>query len=162
MKGRIRSACGSSDGGALTIETGVFVADEHYVAARLLEHAGPYACRSASGELPRPAGGTETILLAEDEPSVRSLLKTVLGDAGYTVIEAADGEAALDAFRRHASEIKLALLDVIMPKRNGRDVSEEIRRIARRGRLDAGIKLIVKPADPAIFLASVRSALDDR
>ena len=137
------------------------------------------APRSHEEASPRPAGGTETLLLAEDEPAVRSLLKSVLGDAGYTVIEAADGEAALDAFRRHPGEIKLALLDVIMPKLNGREVCEAIRRvdpgvktifmsgytddvIARRGLLEEGIRLIVKPVDPDVFLASVRAALDKR
>jgi PAS domain S-box-containing protein len=126
---------------------------------------------------PAAAGGTETVLLAEDEPAVRALLATVLGEAGYTVIEAADGEEAVAAFCRQPAAIKLALLDVIMPRRNGREVSEEIRRIspgvrivfmsgytddviAQRGLLAEGVRLIAKPVDPAVFLAGVRAALD--
>jgi len=124
-----------------------------------------------------PAGGTETVLLAEDEPAVLALLKVILEQAGYTVVEAADGEAALAAFHAHRDAIRLALLDVIMPKMNGRDVRSELLKaapgvkilfmsgytddvIAKQGLLEPGTELVVKPVDPPSLLRSVRRALD--
>ena len=76
-------------------------------------------------ELP---GGRETILLAEDEPSVRDVALRVLRGAGYSVLVASDGKQALDMFRAHADRIDLILLDVIMPGPDGRLVYEQVRR----------------------------------
>jgi PAS domain S-box-containing protein len=74
-----------------------------------------------------PAGGTEVILLAEDEESVRNLAERFLETAGYTVLTAADGEEAIRLFDEHAEKIGLALLDVVMPRGGGRAVFEHIR-----------------------------------
>ncbi|NTW66165.1 MAG: PAS domain S-box protein, partial [Nitrospirae bacterium] len=74
-------------------------------------------------------GGTETILFAEDNGTVRRLHSGVLQEFGYTVIDAADGEEALQKFREHRDQISMVILDVIMPKKNGREVFEEARRI---------------------------------
>ena len=74
-------------------------------------------------------GGTETILLAEDEEEVRKLMKLVLEEAGYKVIEAVDGQEALEKFRENKDSIDLLLLDVIMPKINGKGVYEEAKKI---------------------------------
>lgn len=70
--------------------------------------------------------GTETILLVEDEPAVRKLARIFLTRAGYHVIEASDGEEAVAQFRAHRDEISLALLDVVLPKANGREIMEKI------------------------------------
>lgn len=78
-------------------------------------------------EIPRAAGGPETILLAEDEEMVRNLSQSFLESAGYRVISAPDGDEALARFREHAGEISLLLLDVVMPCKSGRAVFEEIR-----------------------------------
>jgi len=72
-------------------------------------------------------GGTETILLAEDDPSVLAVGRRILEAAGYTVLAAADGDAAVKVFDRHADEIDAAVLDVMMPGRNGREVYDYIR-----------------------------------
>ena len=72
-------------------------------------------------------GRGETILLAEDDPQVRKLACGILKQAGYSVIQAEDGEQATQHFVEHIDEIDLALLDVVMPKRNGRQVFEYIR-----------------------------------
>jgi len=82
------------------------------------------------GEGAPPPGGTGTILLAEDDASVRRLATKLLERAGYSVLAASDGEEAVRIFDRNASSIDLALLDVVMPKRHGRSVLEHIR--ARR------------------------------
>lgn len=64
---------------------------------------------------PHPAGGTETILLVEDEPSVRMLTRTVLERAGYRVVEAAHGLDALKAWQEHQGRIQLLFTDLVMP-----------------------------------------------
>jgi len=60
--------------------------------------------------------GTETILLAEDEPAIRSLVALTLTDLGYRVIATSDGEEAVRAFEKNAAEIALVVLDVVMPR----------------------------------------------
>ncbi|EKD39447.1 MAG: histidine kinase [uncultured bacterium] len=78
---------------------------------------------------PIPTGGTETILLAEDDTAARDLTRQVLETFGYTVIEAVDGEDAVSQFIAHRDQIDLVILDVIMPNKNGREAWLEIREI---------------------------------
>ena len=73
--------------------------------------------------------GTETILLAEDEIEVRVFTKKLLEEYGYKVIESIDGEDAIEKFKLHRDKIQLVMLDVIMPKRNGREAYDEIKAI---------------------------------
>ncbi|NIA16544.1 MAG: response regulator, partial [Nitrospiraceae bacterium] len=123
-------------------------------------------------------GGTETILLAEDDEMVRELTHAFLKRAGYTVLTGAGGEEALRVFEEHADEIDLALLDAIMPRLGGYAVFERIR-IARPDIrvlfssgysmnaihtnfvLDEGLALIQKPYQRDDLLRRVREALDD-
>ncbi|MEA2085363.1 MAG: ATP-binding protein [Thermodesulfobacteriota bacterium] len=122
-------------------------------------------------------GGTETILLAEDDIGVRNLSQIILEKAGYTVLTAVDGEEALSVFKNHADEIDLALLDVIMPKLGGRAVFNHIREQRPDIRilfcsgysmnavhtdfiLDKGLQLIQKPYQRNDLLRRVRDALD--
>lgn len=72
-----------------------------------------------------PRHGSETILLAEDENSVRKLLSHLLAASGYRVLEAADGTAAWRVFEQHAGTIDLLLTDVIMPGMNGRELARQ-------------------------------------
>lgn len=123
------------------------------------------------------AGGTETILLAEDEDEVRKLMKLVLEEAGYKIIEAADGKEALEKFREQKDKINLLLLDVIMPMMNGRAVFEEARKIRpeiktlfssgypadfihRQGILGEEVEIISKPVPPHELLKKIREVLD--
>jgi nitrogen-specific signal transduction histidine kinase len=69
-----------------------------------------------------PQGGTETVLLAEDEAPIRQAAKRVLERYGYTVLLAADGQEALELFRRHKSQVRLVISDLIMPRMGGRDL----------------------------------------
>jgi len=87
--------------------------------------------KSSGGE-DHPPGGNETILLAEDDPQARNLIATVLERAGYRVLVAPDGEAALLLFSEHENELDLALIDAVMPKRDGRYVYEKIRNVLPR------------------------------
>ena len=121
--------------------------------------------------------GTETILVAEDEESVRRLIKKVLEEYGYKVIEAADGEEAVNKFMENKDKIDLLLLDIIMPKMSGREAYERIKRIkpdikllmssgypadfiSTGGILEEGLNFIAKPMSPTKLLKKVREVLD--
>ena len=122
-------------------------------------------------------GGSETILVAEDEVLVRQVVTTTLRKAGYRVIEAVDGADAVARFREQRDAIDLCLLDVIMPKLNGREALAAIRLITpgvrvllasgftgsvleERGLDLESVGLLQKPMAPAELLRRVRSALD--
>lgn len=127
--------------------------------------------------LEAPPGGTETILLAEDEVMVRELHKMILEGAGYTIIEAIDGEDALEKFKVRMADVDILVTDVVMPKIGGRVLYEEIRRIRSdikvlfmsgytediilaKGVLDDGFCYITKPVKSFDLLTSVRDTLD--
>jgi two-component system NtrC family sensor kinase len=122
-------------------------------------------------------GGNETILIVEDEPFVRKVIKGILHDAGYSVFEAADGDEALDVFKENPGKIQMVILDVIMPKRGGREVYEELKRtspeikvlfmsgysgevLSRSGILDEQLNFISKPVEPDQLLIKIREMLD--
>ena len=122
-------------------------------------------------------GGTETILVAEDEPVVRRLAVRILRQAGYQVLDASNGEEALRVYDKHREGISLLMLDAVMPGLNGREVYDRLRadnqdvkvvfctgydaKTARSGSIEVeGLHLIQKPFDPAALLCSVREVLD--
>lgn len=72
--------------------------------------------------------GTGTVLVTEDDPSLRKLLCMVLNEAGYTTIEAADGAEAVQRFRAHQGAVDLLILDMIMPRMSGREVFDELKK----------------------------------
>jgi signal transduction histidine kinase len=126
---------------------------------------------------PKPTGGTETILLAEDDEELRQLAKYILTEFGYTVIEAVDGEDAVSRFTEHRERIQLLLLDLIMPKKKGNDACDEIRKMGSdvpaifisgyprdvlqgKGFLEEGCELIMKPVNPQNLLRTIRAVLD--
>jgi len=121
--------------------------------------------------------GTETVLVVEDAPAVRAVTRQVLERQGYTVIEAAGGDAALQLAAAHAGPIHLLLTDVVMPGLSGRQVAERlaIRRpemrvlyasgytddsIVRHGILEEGIAYLQKPFTPESLARKVRTVLD--
>jgi signal transduction histidine kinase/ActR/RegA family two-component response regulator len=146
----------------------------------LLRLASASAVAAAPEAVAVPAGaatgGDETILVAEDEPRVREVLRRTLARAGYRVIEAVDGSDAVRQFEAHRSEIALSLVDVIMPGLNGREVSEAIRARAPDARillasgytadilesrgLGKGVEVLAKPFVSTDLLVRVRAALD--
>jgi PAS domain S-box-containing protein len=124
-------------------------------------------------------GGSETILLAEDDEMVLTLSEAILTQAGYTVLTAADGAEALSLFEENADAIGLAILDVVMPKLGGHAVFERIRprhpdvrvlfasgysmnAIHTNFVLDEGLALIQKPYQRANLLRKVREMLDHK
>jgi CheY-like chemotaxis protein len=70
------------------------------------------------------SAGTETILLVEDEEMVRELVSEVLSQSGYTVIEAEDGEEALERFAEQEGHVDLLVTDVLMPRMGGKELAE--------------------------------------
>ncbi len=122
-------------------------------------------------------GGTETILLAEDDEDLRNLTVIVLEQRGYRVITAKDGSEAVEKYRENQDSIQLLLFDLIMPNKNGREACNEIRKIRpdipvifesgyspdllqQKALLEKDALLISKPITPTILLQKVRSMLD--
>ena len=72
------------------------------------------------------AGGNETILVGEDEEDIRNFIREVLEGYGYRIIEAIDGEDVIRKFKENKNDVRLLILDIIMPKKNGKDAYSEI------------------------------------
>lgn len=71
-----------------------------------------------------------TLLVVDDEPMVRFVMTTVLSATGFTVLEAEDGEEALEIFSRHGEDIRAVLLDLSMPRMDGEETFVELRRMS--------------------------------
>ena len=121
--------------------------------------------------------GDETVLLAEDDASLRKLATIVLESFGYTVIAAVEGEDAIAKFMENRELIGLVMLDMIMPKKNGKEVGEAIRKVSPGTKilfssgypmdkikedelLGADADFINKPFTPKDLLVKVREMLD--
>ncbi len=130
-------------------------------------------------DLPTVAGvgGTETILLVEDEDTVRKASVNLLSQSGYTVLAAASGRQALAVASSYPGTIDLLVTDVIMPRMNGRELATELTQrlpglkvlftsgytaevIGTRGVLDKGLNFIAKPYAQGSLGISVRKVLD--
>ena len=111
------------------------------------------------------------------DDDLRKLIEQVLEDFGYTVRAAADGDGAVGVFMAHHDDINLLLLDVIMPKKNGREAYAEMQKIEpavkalftsgytadiihKQELLDKGFEFILKPVSPTELLKKVRDVLD--
>jgi CheY-like chemotaxis protein len=127
----------------------------------------------------KPVRGKETILLAEDDNSLRELTRVMLTEFGYMVIEAADGEEAVRKFSENKDKIDILLFDLIMPKMTGKAAYDEILKmrpnmkvlfetgyspdnIRIRESLEDGISLISKPVSPSELLNKIRELLDKK
>jgi PAS domain S-box-containing protein len=122
------------------------------------------------------AQGTETILLAEDETGVRTLITETLRHHGYQVLSASDPEEALRVARTHAHPIHLLVTDVIMPRMNGKQLADEVAAlrpsirilyisgyhddmIPLSGRPDSQVHFLRKPFTPAVLTRLIRDVL---
>ena len=134
------------------------------------------AVRSESKITVPLAGGTETILFAEDEELVRVFTKRILEMAGYQVIVAENGEEAVARFKEHG-DISLVLSDVVMPRKTGKAMIGEIKRIKPeikaifitgydpdimhdKGMHEEGVEFIRKPFRKSDLLQKIREVLD--
>lgn len=123
-------------------------------------------------------GGHETILLAEDDAIVRSLLVHILEGHGYRVIEAVDGQDAISKFRRESANIDLVLTDAVMPRGSGLDLYEAVAAFRQSTRIifmsgyaadvleqhpevADGLLILPKPVRPTVLLEAIRRALDE-
>ena len=123
-----------------------------------------------------PAGG-ETVMLLEDEPALRELVREWLTGAGYTVLEAKSGAEALEISQSHAGSIHLLLTDVVMPGMSGRELAERLTRsrpdmrvlyvsgytnnaIVHHGVLELGVAFLQKPFTRATLAQKLRETLD--
>ncbi len=143
-----------------------------------LEPAPPVIDKPGKQSVPAEApAGKETILLVEDNTTVRNLVKTMLEAFGYQVIAADSGPRALELFEEHQAEIKLLLTDVIMPQMSGRELATKLGRkapklkilymsgytadeIALQGVGNGKPNLLAKPFDSRVLAQRVREALD--
>jgi PAS domain S-box-containing protein len=125
------------------------------------------------------SGGTETILIAEDEPALRNLTRILLENAGYTVLLAADGQEAIDILTEDHGKVDLAILDVMMPKLGGVAVYKHILQTQPNTKvifssgynmeaihtnfvLEEGLILVQKPFQKNDLLRAVRSILEKK
>jgi signal transduction histidine kinase/ActR/RegA family two-component response regulator len=138
--------------------------------------SGPDLAREGS-EAAAKMPGTGTILLVEDQASVRALAVSVLRGCGYTVLEAESGEEAESMAAGHEGAIDLLLTDVVLPGMTGKDLADRLAVarpetavlftsgyaedvIAHRGVLAPGIRYLPKPYAPQVLAAKVRESLD--
>jgi two-component system, cell cycle sensor histidine kinase and response regulator CckA len=122
-------------------------------------------------------GGTETVLVVEDETAVREVARAMLERRGYVVLVAGDGDQAMRVANRHMGRIDLLLTDVVLPRANGRRVAERLTSvrpelrvlfmsgytedaIVTQGVLEAGIQLLEKPFSENALAIRVREVLD--
>lgn len=133
--------------------------------------------KDSSSDVELPAGGTETILLVDDEEFVRDLGTRLLTRAGYTVLKATNGQEGLDLYERQGEDISLVVLDLVMPVMGGKQCLEKLLEIdpnvrvvissgfsveGRTGRMiESGAKgFVTKPFRSIDFLRKVREVLD--
>ena len=122
-------------------------------------------------------GGTETVLLAEDDEMLRPLARELLAKLGYRVLEAPDAATALATARAHPGEIHLLISDVVMPGENGVQLARQLmadrprlrvlyisgytdEAVVRHGLLAPGLNFLQKPFTPDVLARKVRDVLD--
>ena len=123
--------------------------------------------------------GNETILIVEDEPDLRKMIKRILSGNGYNVLEAIDGENALEVIQtRGIDEIELLVADVIMPRMGGKTLTDRLNElqynlkviyisgytndaISTQGILTEGVNFLHKPFTPSQLLLKIREVLDN-
>jgi PAS domain S-box-containing protein len=121
--------------------------------------------------------GSETVLVVEDDSAIRLLAKSYLEKLGYRVILANDGQEAVERYKDNGEKIDIALMDLVMPNKSGKEAYAEIRTmhpdakvlfmsgystdlLQHRGFLSTGEEVIIKPIQPLELAKKVREALD--
>ena len=143
---------------------------------RVEQPVSPLPMRDEMGYLP---GGSETVLLVEDEPSVKSVITHVLQELGYTVLEASNGVQAIEVFDQHPGpDINLLLTDMVMPVLGGKELASRLKEVlpglkvlytsgytdgdtVNESLLEDGSGFMQKPFTPAILARKVRDALSN-
>ena len=124
-------------------------------------------------------GGSETVLLVEDNDLVRKVSRRVLEQYGYRVLEAEDGDKALMVSEQHEGLIELMVTDVVMPEMSGKELAERLKvlrpemkvlymsgytdnAVVRHGVIGRGVAFLEKPFTPDVLAGKVRQVLDER
>jgi CheY-like chemotaxis protein len=140
--------------------------------------AGRAELRDASQDPGKARGGSETVLVVEDEPAVRTVVRRFLEMSGYTVVEASNAAEAMRFVEQHPHKIDLLLTDVIMPGQSGPELAKRVLEaqpevkvlymsgypgefIARHGVSDAGRGYLQKPFSREQLVLKTREVLDD-
>jgi two-component system, cell cycle sensor histidine kinase and response regulator CckA len=138
---------------------------------------GPIDGGPASAPPPSPSYGKETVLVVEDEEGVRTLVRDILEQNGYTVLEASHGAQALETSEGHPGPIHLFLTDVVMPEMSGRELVQRLailrpaskvlfmsgytaNAVVHRGALESETEFLQKPFTAATLTRKVRDILD--
>ena len=143
----------------------------------------PLAYREAARPATEPAdeplpGGTESILLVEDDATLRTVAERLFRKVGYRVLTALNGAEGIEAYRTYHAEIALVITDMVMPKASGFDLYEAVRRQSRTAKVlftsaypapkyrksvadDTNVAFITKPWTVSDLLTQVRALLDD-
>lgn len=144
----------------------------------LPRHMGRFGQEINDEKIEPPERGQGTILLVEDEDTVRDITTLMLEGLGYRVFSAGNSDDALELARKHNGKIDLLMTDVIMPKMNGRDLAERIRTIqpelkslfisgytsdiiSRHGILDENVRFIQKPFSTTDLASKVKQVLQE-
>jgi len=141
-------------------------------------HAGKAESDASEAASGGPTGrGCETILVVEDEPRLRKLLRGLLAEKGYGVLEAARGDEAIRIVQAYPGNIDLVILDVVMPELSGPEVGRKIalmrpetrllymsgyldEALVHHGVLSTGSAFLQKPFLPNVLTAKIREILD--
>ena len=162
-------------GGYITVDSEVRRGSVFSVILPMADSPAPEA-PSGGAEPEELSPGTETILVVEDEASVRGLTRRILEQSGYRVLVAENGLAALE--RARGQRVDLLLTDVVMPRMSGRALADQLHEshpslrvlymsgytadaIVRHGVLEAGVHFLQKPFTPAELSRRVREVLED-
>jgi nitrogen-specific signal transduction histidine kinase len=162
-------------GGQITLENEV--GRGRVIRIRLPQVEEPTKVFQPLTDLTVPTRHGETILLAEDDPAVRKVIREILANQGYTVLEAQDGQEAIGLAEQLTGPIHVLLADVMMPEMGGRALADRLTpqhpgmkvlfmtahpedAIVHHGVLDAGIALIRKPFTPTALTRKIREVLE--
>jgi signal transduction histidine kinase len=164
-----------SSGGAIAVESAPGIGATFSI--WLPRHGAPAEAYVSGVYLKGAPGGTETVLVAEDETGVRHLVARVLEHHGYRVLQTTNGRHALETAAAHEGAIHLLLTDVVMPEMSGKELAAALAlsrpetralfvsgytdgEISRRGELDPDTAFLQKPFSAPALLAKVREVLD--
>ncbi len=139
----------------------------------------PLEADTAPVVLPHDERGSETIVLVEDQPSLRELFGTMLTKSGYRVLPAATPAEALELSKTHQDQVHVLMTDVVLPGMNGDALAEEFSRthpetkilfvsaftenvVSQRGRLESGTNFLQKPFTHRDLTRKIREILDQK
>jgi len=158
-------------------------ADLDVVVASLAELIRRASARNPTETLPPVAagaiGGSETILVVEDNETILTLITNALSRLGYHVLSATDGVNALERFGQSADDIRILVTDVMMPRMSGRELAVKLTALrptmavlyasgytqdvtSRHGAFEADVNFIQKPYTPHGLAARIRQLLDQQ